>query len=119
MPRTVVSFVFHSNLSPYSSKSVRLEPSARPCRRVACSFCAILQTASLQRKAVKTCRRHLLLQSTMASAQAMLLLLLGLLLSAGPGTLAKKGKAETIDSKFQPGEGGIAERTGEAGTFDR
>lgn len=49
----------------------------------------------------------------MASTRAMLLLVLGLLLSAGPGTLAKKGKAETIDSNFQPGEGGIAERTGE------
>lgn len=43
----------------------------------------------------------------------MLLLLLSVLLCAGQGTLAKKGKAETIDSNFQPGEGGIAERTGQ------
>lgn len=48
----------------------------------------------------------------MASTKVMLLLVLGLLLSSAPGTLAKKGKAETIDSKFQPGEGGVAERTG-------
>lgn len=49
----------------------------------------------------------------MASTRAMLLLVLGLLLCAGQGISAKKGTAETIDSKFQPGEGGVAERTGE------
>jgi hypothetical protein len=43
-----------------------------------------------------------------------LLSLLGLLLLSGPaGTYAKKGTAQTIDSNFQPGEGGVAERTGE------
>lgn len=48
----------------------------------------------------------------MVTSRAMLLLVLSVLLLAGQGTLAKKGKAETINSNFQPGEGGIAERTG-------
>jgi hypothetical protein len=88
--------------------------------RLVVAYClALFRFARLPRATLTGTSTHLPhRQRLMASStKAMLLLVLGLLLSTVPGTLAKKGKAETIDSKFQPGEGGVAERTGKLTSY--